>query len=127
MATISYNGTNLRSVIDKITNIQRPILPPKDNNLVQVPGRDWPYDFGKNYKKEFEIKLEFVLLADETNTIDDKINNLESLLDYPEAKNLVIGGKTYKAQVNNGINVEILTGRQAARGTITFNCYVLPV
>jgi|SRR6056297_921860 len=131
-ATITYNSNNIRTSIDglKITNITKPALAPKTKTLVEVPGRDYPYDFGNNYKTSFNIKVDIIIeahydadnIAEEDN-IETKISSLNTFLDYDSSQALVIDGNTYQAQVYDGVDMNINKTRNLATGTITFVCY----
>lgn len=120
---ITFDSTDIYSVVDAVTSVDRPALPPKTSNLVSVAGRNFPYDFGNNTKQSFEITIGFVIKATSETDLNTKVDNLTSLLDVAEAKNLIIGANTYKAQIYGGVNVVELPQRKAARGTITFTCH----
>lgn len=131
--SITFNGIALRNMVDglKVTGVQVPTLPPKDRNLVDVPGKDYPYDFGNNYKNSFEVIISIAIVAiyDAENiegeaTIEEKINILSTKLDFPEAQNLAVAGNTYKAQIYDGIYMEIKKTRTLAVGEIVFECKV---
>lgn len=130
--TIVFNGVDIKTAVAglKIIGITKPVLPTKDRTLVEVPGRDYPYDFGSNFKNSFEVIVDFIIEATfdadnitEEETMDTKVANLKAWLDVTDSRDLVIDGDTYKAQVYSGVNIDVNSTKNLARGTIAFECY----
>ena len=130
--TIVFNSVDIKTAVAglKITGIIKPVLPTKDRTLVEVPGRDYPYNFGSNFKNSFEVIVDFVIEATFNadnitgeETMDTKVANLKNWLDVTDSRDLVIDGSTYKAQVYSGVNIDVNSTKNLARGTIIFECY----
>ena len=130
--TVVFNGVDIKTAVNglKITGITKPVLPTKDRTLVDIPGRNYPYDFGNNFKNSFEVIVDFVIEATFNadnivgeETMDTKIAALKSWLDVADSRDLVIDSDTYKAQVYSGVNILINSTKNLASGTVIFECY----
>lgn len=128
-----FNEKNIRTEVSdiKITGVTRPALMAKKRNLVDIPGRDYPWDFGENTKETFEIIVDVAIEADrdpgeEGSTLIEKINQLLTFLDHNEAKQLYFSDDSankYQAQVYDGVQMSENPARTLATGTIVFECY----
>ncbi len=128
-----FNSKNIRTEVDdiKITGVTRPALMPKKKSLVDVPGRDYPWDFGDNKKETFEIMVDVAIEAarepgEEEKTLIEKINQLLTFLDYDESKELYFSDDSankYQGQVYDGVQMVESPARTLATGTIVFECY----
>ena len=130
--TIVFNGVDIRTAVAglKITGITKPVLPTKDRTLVDIPGRDYTYDFGNNFKNSFEVIVDFVIEATFNadnivgeETMDTKVAALKTWLDVTDSRDLLIDSETYKAQVYSGVNISVNSTKNLASGTIIFECY----
>ena len=128
MTTILFNNLDIR---DEVPGIQiiglSPAIPGKERNKVEIPGKDYDYDFGNNYKTNFNITVDFKIIAVEVEEVEhsvlDGFSDLNDYLDYDEAKDFVIDEFTGKAQVYDSVETEYNQVKNVLSGSITFECW----
>ena len=99
---VTFNGDDLHDLDGVyIMDIDYPLFPPKNKNRVEVPGKDYSYDFGSDRKMDFTVTIDFRVLApslippgegeSEEASLEDRLTTLINKLDTEEPKSLVVG------------------------------------
>lgn len=126
MREITFAGYNLNEEIDKLytVDVDKPLVAPKSSNKAEIPGKDFAYNFGNNYKQDFDITVDFVLVPGEETSLGDEEEALADILDTEGAESLEISGseREYEAQVVDGIIPERDQYGQISRITVIFEC-----
>ena len=135
MTTIVFNDLDIR---DEVPGIQiiglSPAIPGKERNKVEIPGKDYDYDFGNNHKTNFNITVDFKIIAVYTynemteeeeleHSVLDGFDQLNTYLDHDEAKDFVIDEFTGKAQVYDSVETDYNQVKNVLSGSITFECW----
>jgi len=135
MTTIVFDNEDIRIQVPGIQIIGlSPAIPGKKRNKVEIPGKDYDYDFGNNYKTNFNITVDFKIIAtyitnEETGeevleySVLDGFNQLSTFLDHDEAKDFVIDEFTGKAQVYDSVETDYNQIKNVLSGSITFECW----
>jgi len=126
MRKVSFNGQSITGLIAGCYTVDviTPGVIPKQVNRVEVPGRDFAWDFGNHDKQDFTVTAEFIILSSEASglgSMQDKLSTLFSILDTEEAKKLEIDGESdYYGQVFEP--PDISRSGQATRVSVTWVC-----
>ncbi len=125
--SVIFDNTNLNTLVGvKVVGTNELGAEPRTNTLIDVPGRDYPYDFGNNYKDSFPIVVNFRLIEEGESNLNDAISNLKAALSQEEAKTLSVYGQSYTAQIYDGVQIETNAIRNTATATVIFECWVEP-
>lgn len=136
--SLTFAGEDILEKVNglHITGISRPASPPRTSHRVEIPGKDYAYNFGNSKKRGYEIIVEVAIMPgtvveggeEVEETLRDRIKQLKDYLEYEDEKALIFtddsgeGGTTHMAQVIEAVQMEEDPSRQLARGTITFLC-----
>lgn len=126
MRTITFNNLTLSTEINGCytVDVTGPGVIPKQVNRIDVPGRDFAWDFGSHDKTDFQVTADLLIIADddpETPAMTDKLQSLWAILDTEEAESLDIDGEPdYVGQVFEP--PQITRSGQATRVVVTWLC-----
>ena len=123
--SVIFDSTNLND-LDGVNVVSTNELgtEPKTRSLIDIPGRDYPYDFGNHHKNHFPIMVDFKLNEENDSNLSAVISSFKTALSKSEAKTLTIYGQSYTAQIFDGVQVETNVIRNTATASVVFECWI---
>ena len=123
--TFTFKGVNVNTIVTKImiSEIRRPVRPEVTRRKIQIPGRAGSWDFGLGDKQDFNIEVDFNIVAASSGQLMTLMRSLSTFLDGKGS--LVFSddqSKTYTAQVYKIITPRKRVFSYACSGTIIFEC-----
>jgi predicted phage tail component-like protein len=120
--TITFDGYSLRSYVDKINDIRRPIMPRRDHTLVDIPGMAGAI-IARSKSGVKTIEVDVQIFGDTKAAIRTKVEALAAVLFTEEPAPLIFAddpNKTYYAIVSDETTFEELA--RIGKATIIFLC-----
>lgn len=127
MRKVRFDGVTINNVIEGCytLSVDPPIVPPKFENKVAVPGRNYSWDFGGHTKQDFTITVVFHINIKDGGNLDNKVALLASILETDEKRPLEIDGLAITpvmAQIYGGVRDDRHRTGQYTEVTVTFTC-----
>ncbi len=83
--TFTWNSADIKDQAPtgaeiRITNIQRPIIYPVTRRKVDIPGRDYSWDFGDGDLEDYNIQVDIVITATTAEVAQECVEDVASFL-----------------------------------------------